>query len=79
MVSCWYIQVLPLRLPSILQSQKTAEEKWPKSAEHKHDAWQAEVDDLLKDIGLFKRKVKDDKERFPHPEKRVVLGEVQVN
>lgn len=40
-----------------------------------HDAWQSEVDELLKDIGLFKRKVKDDKERFPHP----ALGEVNAN
>ncbi|EMC97820.1 hypothetical protein BAUCODRAFT_66073 [Baudoinia panamericana UAMH 10762] len=31
-----------------------------------HEAWQAEVDALLQDIGLFKRKVADDKERFPH-------------
>jgi hypothetical protein len=32
-----------------------------------HDAWQAEVDELLKEVGLFKRKVADDKARFPHP------------
>lgn len=32
-----------------------------------HDAWQAEVDNLLKDIGMFKRKVADDKARFPRP------------
>lgn len=31
------------------------------------DEWQADVDALLKDIGLFTRKVADDKERFPHP------------
>ncbi|KAK3680240.1 hypothetical protein LTR78_000618 [Recurvomyces mirabilis] len=32
-----------------------------------HEAWQADVDELLKDLGMFKRKVWDDKERFPHP------------
>ncbi|KAK3701215.1 hypothetical protein LTR37_015594 [Vermiconidia calcicola] len=32
-----------------------------------HEVWQADVDELLKDLGLFKRKVADDKERFPHP------------
>jgi len=35
--------------------------------EFEHEAWQAEVDALMSDLGLFKRKVKDDKERFPHP------------
>ena len=44
-----------------------------------HEVWQADVDDLLKDIGLFKRKVADDKERFTHPQKKTVLGEVSVN
>lgn len=33
-----------------------------------HDAWQQDVDALMKDLGLFKRKVADDKVRFPHPE-----------
>lgn len=33
-----------------------------------HSAWQADIDDLLKDLGLFKKKVADDKTRFPHPE-----------
>lgn len=32
-----------------------------------HEAWQADVDALLSDLGMFKRKVRDDKERFPHP------------
>ena len=40
-----------------------------------HDAWQSDVDELLKDLGLFKRKVKDDKARFLHP----ALGEVVAN
>ncbi|KAF2720387.1 kinesin-domain-containing protein [Polychaeton citri CBS 116435] len=31
-----------------------------------HEAWQVDVDDLLKDLGLFKRKIADDKSRFPH-------------
>ena len=31
-----------------------------------HEEWQADVDALLKDLGMFKRKVADDKERFPH-------------
>lgn len=30
-----------------------------------YEDWQAEVDALLSDIGLFKRKVRDDRERFP--------------
>nr|POE62391.1 kinesin-like protein kif13b [Quercus suber] len=33
-----------------------------------HDAWQAEVEALMGDLALFKRKVGDDKQRFPHPE-----------
>jgi hypothetical protein len=32
-----------------------------------HEVWQSDVDLLLKELGMFKRKVKDDKERFPHP------------
>ncbi|KAK4630951.1 Kinesin-like protein [Fulvia fulva] len=36
--------------------------------ENEHGDWQADVDELLKDLGLFKRKVADDKMRFPHPE-----------
>ncbi|KAK5137316.1 hypothetical protein LTR08_000286 [Meristemomyces frigidus] len=32
-----------------------------------HEVWQADVDALMKDLGLFKRKVADDRERFPHP------------
>lgn len=43
-----------------------------------HEAWQADVDDLLKDLGLFKRKVADDKERFPHPPK-AALSEINGN
>jgi hypothetical protein len=42
-----------------------------------HDVWQADVDLLLKDLGLFKRKVRDDKERFPHPSQ--ALKEVNGN
>lgn len=42
-----------------------------------HEAWQEDVDELLKDLGLFKRKVADDKERF-HKE-RPVLSEVNGN
>lgn len=48
-----------------------------------HDAWQADVDELLKDLGLFKRKVADDKTRFPHPkdyqDRRAAMAEVSVN
>ena len=46
-----------------------------------HEDWQADVDELLKDLGLFKRKVADDKKRFPHPPVpgREVLGEVSMN
>ena len=46
-----------------------------------HENWQADVDELLKDLGLFKRKVADDKDRFPHPatEKRDVLGSLSLN
>lgn len=38
-----------------------------------HEDWQADVDALLRDIGLFKKKVKDDRERFP------VIGEDGVD
>ena len=42
-----------------------------------HDVWQADVDELLKDIGMFKRKVADDKLRFPHPAmSKLVAAEV---
>jgi hypothetical protein len=44
-----------------------------------HEAWQADVDELLKDIGLFKRKVADDKQRFPHQQWTGVLKEVSGN
>ncbi len=45
-----------------------------------HEAWQADVDSLLSDINMFKRKVKDDKERFPHPTNRwQLLREVSGN
>ncbi|RMX71480.1 hypothetical protein D0869_15592 [Hortaea werneckii] len=37
-----------------------------------HEAWQQDVDQLLQEIGLFKRKVADDKTRFPHPVQAVV-------
>ena len=40
-----------------------------------HEAWKQDVDELLKDLGLFKRKVADDKDRFPHPNQGV-LSEV---
>ncbi|KAK4505722.1 hypothetical protein PRZ48_003687 [Zasmidium cellare] len=43
-----------------------------------HENWQADVDSLLNDLGMFKRKVADDKTRFPHAERRV-LGEVSGN
>ncbi|USW53436.1 Putative kinesin-like protein [Septoria linicola] len=36
--------------------------------EFEHETWQADVDSLLNDLGLFKKKVMDDKSRFPHPE-----------
>ena len=44
-----------------------------------HEVWQADVDELLKDIGLFKRKVADDKERFPHPARKTPLSEIHGN
>lgn len=43
-----------------------------------HEAWQTDVDELLKDLGLFKRKVADDKERFPRMAK-APLGEISGN
>lgn len=43
-----------------------------------HHEFQADMEDLLKDLGLFKKKVADDRERFPHPE-RSALGEVKGN
>ncbi|KAK3109699.1 hypothetical protein LTR53_016768, partial [Teratosphaeriaceae sp. CCFEE 6253] len=32
-----------------------------------HEDWQADAHALLADLGLFKRKVADDRTRFPHP------------
>ncbi|KAK1824690.1 hypothetical protein LTR12_000747 [Friedmanniomyces endolithicus] len=32
-----------------------------------HEVWQADVQALMQELGMFKRKVADDKERFPHP------------
>jgi hypothetical protein len=44
-----------------------------------HDAWQAEVDELLKQVGLFKSKVADDRARFPHaPDEYGEYGEITV-
>lgn len=43
-----------------------------------HEGWQADVDELLRDIGMFKRKVKDDKERFPHPGGQATLVQMQL-
>ena len=40
---------------------------------------QARMEDLLKDLGLFRRKVADDHERFGIGRKRPPLGEVRVN
>ncbi|KAK0257309.1 hypothetical protein LTS09_007784 [Friedmanniomyces endolithicus] len=31
-----------------------------------HEVWQADVQALMQELGMFKRKVADDKERFPH-------------
>nr|OQO13835.1 hypothetical protein B0A51_17532 [Rachicladosporium sp. CCFEE 5018] len=31
-----------------------------------HGGWQEDVDDLMRELGMFKRKVMDDRERFPH-------------
>ena len=40
---------------------------------------QAHMQDLLKDLGLFRRKVADDHERFGVGTKRPPLGELRVN
>ncbi|KAK4954795.1 hypothetical protein LTR10_006987 [Elasticomyces elasticus] len=32
-----------------------------------HEEWQADAHALIQELGMFKRKVADDKERFPHP------------
>ncbi|KAK5167643.1 uncharacterized protein LTR77_007342 [Saxophila tyrrhenica] len=32
-----------------------------------HEQWQRDVDEVLKDLALFKKKVADDRERFPRP------------
>jgi hypothetical protein len=58
------------------------DDAWSLSGEgdgFEHEAWQADVDELLKDIGLFKRKVVDDKQRFPHPLRTGVLEEGSGN
>ncbi|KXT12328.1 hypothetical protein AC579_7637 [Pseudocercospora musae] len=52
------------------------------SGDFEHDVWQNDVDELLKDLGLFKRKVADDKARFPHPgdqQRRPAMAEVSAN
>ena len=58
------------------------DDNWSISGEgdgFEHEEWQADVDELLKDIGLFKRKVADDKQRFPHPARSSALQEVSGN
>lgn len=40
---------------------------------------QSRMEDLLKDLGLFRRKVADDHDRFGVHKKRQALGEVRVN
>lgn len=58
------------------------DDNWSISGEgdgFEHEAWQADVDELLKDIGLFKRKVADDKQRFPHPVRASALQEISGN
>lgn len=42
-----------------------------------HMEWQADVDELMKDLGMFKRKVADDHVRFGSA--RTPMGEVTVN
>lgn len=40
---------------------------------------QGKMEELLKDLGLFKRKMADDHQRFNTTRKRPILGEVRVN
>ena len=58
------------------------QESWPsphKRTEAEAMEMQERMEDLLKDLGLFRRKVADDRGRFGVSKKRWALGEVQVN
>ena len=64
------------------QGQKQVEEEsWHDNTRTEAEAveMQARMEDLLKDLGLFRRKVADDHERFGTGRKRPPLGEVRVN
>ena len=71
-------------LRQITPEMQEEEEDWPEQHE-RHDAeaveMQERMEDLLKDLGLFRRKVADDHQRFGMCRKRtgVPLGEVRVN
>ncbi|GAB7357912.1 hypothetical protein MBLNU230_g0079t1 [Neophaeotheca triangularis] len=47
--------------------------------ENEHEGWQADVEELMKELGLFKAKVKDDKARWHGDESRSALSEVSGN
>lgn len=77
-------QITTEPLPEMMETR----EDWPPAQSERHDAeaveMQERMEDLLKDLGLFRRKVADDHQRFgPGRKKRmghaVPLGEVRVN
>ena len=65
-----------------LTPELETDDGWPEQNE-RQDAealeMQGRMEDLLKDLGLFRRKVADDHERFGAGKKRQALGEVRVN
>ncbi|MCJ1457671.1 Kinesin [Mycoblastus sanguinarius] len=71
---------------NIRQVTPEAEEEEEEEAQPRDDRtemeameMQARMEDLLKDLGLFRRKVADDHVRFGITRKRPALGEVRVN
>lgn len=68
--------------PELEEEEEEQEEESPRDdnrAEAEAVEMQARMEELLKDLGLFRRKVADDHERFGIGRKRPPLGEVRVN
>ncbi|CAD6576540.1 MAG: Kinesin [Alectoria sarmentosa] len=68
--------------PELEEEEEEQEHESPRDdnkAETEVVEMQARMEELLKDLGLFRRKVADDHERFGICRKRPPLGEVRVN
>lgn len=49
------------------EEEEEEEESEDEGYASQHAEWQADIDELMKDLGMFKRKVADDRERFTTP------------